>query len=200
MRLIDNYGFTGVLNLMIFRMRTWFVNRNARLIRFPFDIRGKKFIEISKGFTCGPGCRLEAYPQQGRETVLFIGENVQMNDYVHITAAESVYIGRDVLMASKIYISDVSHGGYAGDENDSSPDSLPALRRLITKPVVIEDRVWIGESVSVLPGVTIGQGSVIGANSVVSKSLPAGVIAVGNPAQPIKKYNFETRRWEKIKS
>jgi lipopolysaccharide O-acetyltransferase len=49
-----------------------------------------------------------------------------------------------------------------------------------------------------LPGVTIGKGTIVGANSVVAKSLPANVIAIGTPAKPIKKFNFETSRWEKI--
>jgi lipopolysaccharide O-acetyltransferase len=63
--------------------------------------------------------------------------------------------------------------------------------------VAIEDNVWLGEFVSVLPGVTIGKGSIVGANSVVSKNLPPYVIAVGTPAKPIKKFNFETNKWEK---
>ena len=65
---------------------------------------------------------------------------------------------------------------------------------------MIEDNVWIGEFVSVLPGVTIGKGTIVGANSVVSRSLPEYVIAVGIPAIPIKKYNFQHSRWEKFNS
>ncbi|WP_243854702.1 DapH/DapD/GlmU-related protein [Flavobacterium sp. 270] len=126
-----------------------------------------------------------------------MGKNVQINDYVHITAMEHVFIGDNVLMASKIYISDCSHGSYSGDSNDSSPYSLPIERPLHSKAVIIEDNVWLGEFVSVLPGTTIGKGTIVGANSVVSKSLPSYVIAVGSPAKPIKKYNFETKRWEK---
>jgi len=178
-------------------IRTKLLFKRARIVRFPIDIRGRLGIQISKGFTTGVGCRLEAYPD-GNKKVLFFGENFQMNDYVHITAAESVAIGGNVLFASKIYVSDCAHGSYAGDENDSHPDSLPKDRPLVTKPVVIEDNVWLGEFVSVLPGVTIGKGTIVGANSVVSKSLPAYVIAVGSPAKPIKKFNFETHRWEKV--
>ena len=130
--------------------------------------------------------------------VLKFGENVQMNDYVHITAAKSVEIGDNVLMASKIYISDCSHGSYLGDSNDSNPLTSPIGRPLSVKPVKIGNNVWLGEFVSVLPGVTIGQGTIVGANSVVSKSLPPNVIAVGSPAKPIKKFNFETNQWERI--
>jgi acetyltransferase-like isoleucine patch superfamily enzyme len=178
-------------------VRTKLTFKEARIIRFPIDIRGKKYIKISKGFTTGVGCRIEAYPQN-QEKTLFIGENFQMNDYVHITATEKVIIGKNVLLASKIYISDTSHGSYAGDENDSSPDSIPMERKMVSKQVIIEDNVWLGEFVSVLPGVTIGKGCIVGANSVVAKSLPPYVIAVGSPAKAIKKYNFQSQRWEKI--
>ena len=50
----------------------------------------------------------------------------------------------------------------------------------------------------VLPGVTIGENSIIGANSVVTKNIPANSIAVGNPARVVKKYNFNTQKWERV--
>src|SRR5690606_13891779 len=149
MRFIENYGILGTLELIIFKIRTLFVLPKARLIRFPIDIRGKRFIAISKGFTCGRGCRIEAYPDN-KQRALIIGENFQMNDYCHITAVQKVLIGNNVLLASKIYISDSSHGSYAGNEFDSSPDSIPHERKMYSKPVTIEDNVWIGEFVSVL--------------------------------------------------
>ena len=193
---MKKYGLSQIFYLSYCKFRTLFIFPNARIIRFPIDLRGKKFIQVSKGFTTGVGCRIEAYPETDKK-VLFFGENFQMNDYVHITAMQSVKIGNNVLLASKIYISDCSHGTYSGNENDSHPDSIPHDRPLSSKPVVIEDNVWLGEFVSVLPGVTIGKGSIVGANSVVSKSLPPYVIAVGTPAKPIKKFNFETNKWEK---
>lgn len=197
MKKIEQYGVLGVLKMFINLIRTKLTFSNARIIRFPIDIRGKKYIQISKGFTTGIGCRIEAYPK-GNDKTLFIGENFQMNDYVHITALESVKIGKNVLLASKIYISDCAHGSYSGDNNDSNPKTPPNNRPLFSEPVIIEDNVWLGEFVSVLPGVTIGQGTIVGANSVVSKSLPPFVIAVGTPAKPIKKFNFENKKWEKI--
>ena len=93
---LDQYGFFGLFQMFFNLLRTKLLYPQAKIIRFPIDIRGKKFIEISKGFTCGPGCRIEAYPENN-QTTLFIGENFQMNDYVHITAVESVKIGNNVL-------------------------------------------------------------------------------------------------------
>ena len=194
---MKQYSILQIIYLSYCKIRTFFISSKARIIRFPIDIRGRSYIEIGKGFTTGIGCRIEAYPK-GKHSVLYFGENFQMNDYVHITAMESVKIGNNVLLASKIYISDCSHGSYAGDERDSHPDIEPIRRPLYSKPVTIEDNVWIGESVAVLPGVTIGKGPIVGANSVVSKSLPSYVIAVGTPAKPIKRFNFDKNKWEKI--
>ena len=195
--MIKRYGIIGALRLLISIFYTKFFFPKARLIRLPFDIRNKKHISIGKNLTTGLGCRFEAYPISNH-IVLYLGDDIQMNDYVHITAMEKVQIGNNVLLASKIYISDCSHGSYSGNEFDSHPDTYPKTRPLFSKPVTIEDNVWLGEFVSVLPGVTIGKGTIVGANSVVSKSLPAYIIAVGSPAKPIKKFNFRTSRWEKI--
>ena len=198
--LFKRYSVLQLLSLAVDLIKTKFLFSHAKIIRRPFDIRGKKYISVGSNFTTGKGCRLEAYPINGRDCkVLTFGDNVQINDYVHITAMEGVTIGNNVLLASKIYISDCSHGSYAGDENDSSPLSIPKDRAFSTKKVIIEDNVWLGEFVSVLPGVTIGKGTIVGANSVVTRSLPANVIAVGSPAIPIKKFNFESQKWESYK-
>lgn len=196
--MISTYGILGTLKMLLFFIKTKIFFPNARLIRFPIDIRNKKNIDFGENLTTGIGCRIETFPQLiTRSKLLKFGSNVQLNDYVHITAAYSVEIGDNVLMASKIYISDCTHGSYIGNEEDSDPMTLPVDRPLSVKSVKIEDNVWLGEFVSILPGVTVGKGTIVGANSVVSKSLPPYVIAVGSPAKPIKFYNFESKRWEK---
>ena len=197
---MSRYGFWGSIKMFWNLVKTKTLFPGARLIRFPFDVRGKKYIKIGEGLTTGVGCRLEVYPQEveTKKTIIHVGKNVQFNDYIHITAIENVTIGDNVLMASKIYISDCTHGSYAGNGLDSHPEELVAGRKLFSKPVFIEDNVWLGEFVSVLPGVCIGKNTIVGANSVVSKSLPPNVIAVGSPAKAIKQFNFETKCWERV--
>jgi lipopolysaccharide O-acetyltransferase len=99
-------------------------------------------------------------------------------------------------MASGIFISDHSHGSYSGSDA-SSPLIPPNERPLVSKEVFIDDDCWLGEKVAVLPGVTVGKGSIIGAGSVVTSDIPPYTIAVGIPARPVKKYDFESKQWIK---
>ncbi len=193
----NRYTLLGYFKLFIWFIRTKMISSKARIIRFPFDLRGGKFIDFGKQLTTGIGCRFEAF-SENNEKVIHFGDNVQINDYVHICGMKSVKIGNNVLIAGKVYISDNSHGSYKNDIEDTSPLIAPIKRKYHISPVTIEENVWIGENVVILPGITIGKGTIVGANSVVTKSLPDYVIAVGSPAKPIKKYNFESNRWEKI--
>ena len=201
LRYLRYYGFSGLLNFAISFVKTKLFFPGAKIVRFPIDVRGKKKIQFSSGFTTGRYCRLETLPfyshEERNEICLSFGINVQINDFCHITAMNRVVIGNNVLIASKVYISDVSHGSYS-NEIHSAPNIVPNSRELVSNPVNICDNVWVGDGVCVLPGVTIGVGSIIGANSVVTKDVPANVIAVGIPAVPIKYYNFEIKKWVKI--
>ena len=155
-------------------------------------------MKISEGFTTGRGCRIEACPVDcSKSRTVSIGKNVQINDYVHITGASSVIIDDDVLIASKVYISDCTHGKYSG-ENQSHPSEIVVKRPLSCEHVHIKRNVWIGDNVSILPGVVIGENSIVGANSVVSKSVPGNVIVAGIPAKIIKKYDNELKKWVRL--
>lgn len=200
MNIFRRYGLIGTTHLVISWLYTKLFFKNARLIRLPFDIRNRRQIKIGKNFTTGFNCRLEAHPlKSDHNYCIEIGDDVQINDYVHIAAGEKVSIGNNVLLASKIFITDLNHGSYGLNNIHDSPESIPVSRALSSSPVVIEDNVWIGEFVSVLPGVTIGKGSIIGTMSVVSKSIPPNCIAVGSPAVVIKKYDFEKKEWVRQK-
>ena len=104
---MDKYDFIGKIRIVYSLILTKLFYKKARLIRQPFDIRGKKYVEIGEKFTTGVGCRLEAYPNN-KKKILKIGKNVQINDYVHIAARESVIIEDNVLIASKVFITDLN--------------------------------------------------------------------------------------------
>lgn len=150
---------------------------------------------MEPGLTTGVGLRVDVLGEPQTKK-LFIGRNVQLNDYVHIGAAQSITIGNNVLIASRVFITDHNHGSYGG-AIQSSPDEIQIDRPLSTSAVVIEDNVWIGEGVTILPGVTIGRNSIIGGGTVVTKSVPANAIVAGIPQKIIKIWNFEKLMWEK---
>ena len=161
----------------------------ATLVRRPFHIRQKSNLRFEPGFTTGHGCRFEMFD----EGVIELGRNCRIGDNVHLAALHKITIGDDCLFASKIFISDLSHGSYGREGCD--PRTPPNDRPLVGSPVTIGDNVWLGENVVVLQGVTIGSGCIIGANSTVSRSIPENCIAVGSPARPIKAYDDETGSW-----
>lgn len=192
----NSYFLSTKLYLAYCLIRTKFISPQSRLFRFPFEIRGCQYIDLGKNLTTGKNCRFEAF-ESDKKFSLIIGNNVQVNDNVHITAMHNVRIGNNVLMASKVYISDCTHGIYTGDVQ-SFPDTPPISRKYDIKSVHIEDNVWLGDNVCVLPGVTIGEGSIIGAGSVVTKSIPKHSIAVGVPAKIIKQFSVDTKKWELV--
>ena len=193
-KLILDYGLLGIVRLVYSLLITLLIYRPARLIRQPAYLRGKYMIRWGKGFTTGVGVRLDALGR-GDNPKLMIGERVQLNDYVHIGAIESVTIGDDVLIGSKVFITDHNHGCYDSSEPLSGPVVPPSRRLVVSKPVKIGNKVWIGENVCILPGVNIGEGAVIGAGAIVTHDIPAGSIAVGNPARVIRTFDPEKTQW-----
>lgn len=193
------YTFSNQIYMFFCLIRTKLFYPQAKIIRFPFDIRNSKNIKIGKGFTTGRMCRLEVAPDaaKGNKICMEIGENVRLNELVHIAALECVKIGNNSAIGAKSFISDLNHGNFA--EGEIFDINQPhAQREIFAKPVIIGNNVWIGESVCILPGVNIGDGCIIGALSNVTKSIPSYSIAVGNPARVVKKYNFDTKCWERV--
>lgn len=111
--------------------------------------------------------------------VLEIGEYFGMTGGV-LCAAERITIGNHVNIGANSTIIDTDFHPLDAQQRRISPQSAQ------TAPIVIEDDVFVGMNCLILKGVTIGQGSVIGAGSVVSKDVPPGVIAAGNPARVIR--------------
>lgn len=114
---------------------------------------------------------------------IMIGNGCSIGEDNHITSICNIYIGNNVLTGRKVLITDNSHGNTLLKDLDIEP----VKRELYSKgPVIIEDNVWIGEKASIMPGVKIGKGSVIAANSVVTRDVPAYCVVAGCPARIIK--------------
>ena len=100
-----------------------------------------------------------------------------------MSAAKQIIIDEEVLLARNVYISDHMH--------KHTDTHMAILRQGVDKiqPVRIKRGAWIGQNVVVCPGVTIGIGAVVGANSVVTRDIPDFAIAVGAPAKVVKTYS-----------
>lgn len=149
--------------------------------------KGLCHIEVGKNCFIGKGVSLTAWEiKNGNSPKIIVLDNSAIGDYSHITAINKIYIGKNVLMGKNILITDNSHG-----LSDISQISTPPNQRpLYCKgPVIIEDNVWIGEKSSILPGVRVGYGAIIAANSVVTKDVPPYSVVGGNPAKIIKTMN-----------
>lgn len=170
----------------------------TRLIRRSFYCRGKSRLKFEQDFTTGHNCRFDLLGKKNDNSKkLIIGKSCKIGDDVHIVANEKVIMGDNCLMASKIFISDTSHGNYSNITTDPSPNIPPDERPLYSKSVKIGNNVWIGENVWILLGVSIGNGCIIGANSVVNKDVPNNCIVVGNPVKVIKRWDDEFKMWIK---
>lgn len=179
--------------LILGRMDTY-IDSRAKLL-------GLKNIRLGKNFSAGRGLWLEAvtaYNGKNTNSQIIIGDDVSFSEYNHIGAVSYIEIGNHVLFGSKCYITDHNHGVYNG--KSQSHVSIPPIKRDLTTggTVIIEDNVWIGDNVVILPNVKIGYGAIIGANSVVTKDIPSCSIAVGAPIKVVKTWNNTTNKWENV--
>lgn len=164
---------------------------NNTYIRSALKIDGYENIEIGNNVSINYKTWLAALPLTGSKTCsLKIGDGSCIGNFNHIYATHKIEIGKNVLTADKVYISDNLHG-YENTE-------LPILKQPIRQigEVKIGDGTWLGENVCVI-GVSIGKNCVVGANAVVTKDIPDYAVAVGNPAKIIKRYCSETNLWKK---
>ena len=130
------------------------------------------------------GLQLEAW---GENSKIAIGNNCLIRANTHITAYTSITIGDDFLSGTNILISDNSHGDSTMNDMAISPRQRPIKSK---GEIIIGKKVWLGNNVSILSSVIIGDGAIIGANSVVTRDIPPYSVAVGCPAK-IVKYNKE---------
>jgi serine acetyltransferase len=137
---------------------------------------------LSGSFTISPG-RIFKDPEFRVGSRTFIGAGCTFS------VAKSITIGDDVLIAGGCNVSDYSAHPLDPDRRIAGEQVDPEDVR----PVRIENKAWLGRNVTVLPGVTIGEGAVIGAAAVVTKDVPAGHICVGNPGRLLSRTVYDPR-------
>lgn len=141
--------------------------------------------ELLGGMGEGVGVGMDFHCQYGSH--IFVGDRVIINMNCTFIDDNRIDIGNDVLIAPNVQIYTATHPTDVRERMvvDWSPGQDICITRAL--PVRIEDGVWIGGGAIILPGVTIGRGTVIGAGSVVTRSVPAGCVAVGNPCRVIRR-------------
>lgn len=184
------YGISGLIiksfsYIASYRFRILTKTRGKIFMRLPFKVLGHQYIKIGENFVADSGFRIECwdkYRNKRFSPIISIGDNVSFNYRCHLGAINRIIIGNNVLVGSQVLITDHFHGNWEKEFNTPPKD-----RDLYSKgEVVIEDNVWIGEGVCILPNVHIGRNSVVGANSVVLNDVPPNCIVAGNPAKVIK--------------
>lgn len=119
-----------------------------------------------------------------------IGNDVYINHDMIILDCNEVKIGNDVYIGPRA-------GLYAA--NHAEDPFERADKGVYSGPITLEDRVWLGGDVKITQGVTIGENSIIGAGSVVTKDIPPNVIAAGNPCRVIRPIQFADKCWTRTK-
>jgi acetyltransferase-like isoleucine patch superfamily enzyme len=151
------------------------------VIMYPVRLSGEERIAIGDRIFIGPGSWLQSLPDgDNRSVAISIGNGSSIAGACVLSAVRGVFLEEDVLLARNVYISDHIHK-YA---QAGTPIQAQGLDKI--SPVVIKRGAWLGQNVVVCPGVTIGEGAVVGANSVVTQDVPAFSVAVGAPARVVK--------------
>lgn len=167
--------------------------KNSIIARPYLQLSGCRNIEIGNGTTILNNSRLSVYGNDSNKANITIGNNSYIGFGFSALASSkaNITIEDNVLFASNVIVTNENHG--------MDPEStVPYMdQELTANDVFIGEGSWIGEKVCILSGVSIGKKCIIGAGSVVTKSIPSYSIAAGNPAKVLKVYNFESKRWEK---
>ncbi len=143
----------------------------------PLEVYGPQHVSLGERVHVGAGSWFYVANEHAR---LEIGDGTRMSGLCVLSAAQHVRLGRDVLLGRNVYIADHIHGV-------ARPD-VPVFEQELEKiePIDIGDRAWLGQNVVILPGVRVGAGAVVGANSVVGEDVAPRTVVVGAPARKVR--------------
>ena len=161
------------------------------LKKIRYRLQGRHFIDPRRLKAHGKGCHF------GLDCHIMFPERVELGDYVRVGseaywhAEGGIQVGRNVIFAPRTTISTANHDW-------RSEDCLPYSVEDILKPVIVEDNCWICLNAKLLPGVTIGEGAIVGMGAVVTKSVAPLAVVQGNPSQEVRQR--DPRTYERLKA
>ncbi|MEX2541108.1 MAG: acyltransferase [Trueperaceae bacterium] len=176
------------------------------MIRTPREIGNPHLIHFGRDVKIGPNSVIKAttrfpggwlkhpageHVSQTFTPTISFGDRVTATSALQVVAFDSITIGDDVMFAGNIYVSDGQHGTGRGD----LAYKFQGIEGVA--PISIGRGAWIGQNVVVLPGSTIGEFAVIGANSVVRGDIPARSMVVGAPARVVRVWDDTSAAWRK---
>lgn len=160
----------------------------------PMRIIGKKYINIGDHCSILHHARIEVIRQwenKNCQGCLNIGNHSSIEQRCHIIAANQLNIGHDCVISADVYIADCNHKITGINKNIM-------VEPLEIKKTSIGNYCFLGIGVKILPGVTIGDNVIVGANSVVNKDVESNTMVAGNPAKIIKKFDTVLNEWVKV--
>jgi acetyltransferase-like isoleucine patch superfamily enzyme len=153
----------------------------------------KRILTIGKGVYIWSNARIEGvheYQGEFYKPKIIIDDFCTIQQNLHLTCANSIYIGKNTAIAANVTITDIHHSY----DDISRPIEW---QKLFVSSVFIDSNCKIYNNVVILPGTRIGNHCTIGANSVVSGIIPDFSVAVGAPARIVKRYNLESKVWQR---
>lgn len=196
-----------ILNYYIKRSKVWVANTKnyVSLLRQAISkggslgshsmLRNSQYVHLGHNVKIADYFRIECYSEylgQHLSPKLTIGDGSNIGPDFTALVADDITIGARNLFAGGVILVSENHGINPIGSDCYQKESLT------TGAINIGNGCWLGQNVVVLPGVTIGERSIIGANAVVSNDIPPYSIAVGMPAKVIKRFNLDTNNWEKV--
>ena len=158
------------------------------------ELHGPHRFLIGNDVFIGEGGTLAiVYERETAGPMLTIGDGVWCNKRCYFASANDIVIGRKVIFAPDVYVADSAY-----DFRDVNAPIMHQGIHTITNRIEIGDFSWIGIRAAILGNVTIGRGCVIGANSVITKSIPDYCVVAGQPGRVVRAYDARVREWVKV--
>lgn len=140
------------------------------------DIQGTASLELAKNVVLG----WEVYFETRGNGAITIGENTRVGNGVLCISHAQIRIGAGVILGNNALLRDILDPGERTGKFASAVSNA--------RPIIIGNEVWIGSGTTILPGVHLADGVVVGSNSVVTADVPAGLVVAGIPARPVQEW------------